>query len=488
MSSYLFELTQGPFTLNTPSPADGAGALVRFDGIVRPDAINGNTVTGIFYEAHPTLAGKTGQRLLELVGSQFGLVSAKCIHRIGFVKAGDPSITVECRALHRHDAFAACEEIMDRIKQEVPIWKEERFENGDSVWKDGVTGPERNAYFHRQLKVSEIGELGLNRLQSARVALVGAGGLGCIIARLLAGNGVGNLTLIDEDTVSESDLHRQILYDRRDIGRPKVAALKNHLSLSSPFCNIELLPEKLTSANAPRLLRDADFVIDAVDTFSGKLAINDFCWPNGIPFLHGALSAWQGQMLLIQKEWPCLRCLWQGEPFDGCVGTCREEGVSGPVPNIVGSLMANEAIKYIAGIESALAPGKLALVDGFQMGLRTLNVGCWKDCPVCHPTPDATLPDKEKPLSLPLDTINDLEDFRIISMESDPPPAPFSGKGLVVETCLSPLTAKLEPGEKPLLILCHHGFKSQVIAKILREKGIMAYSLQGGTDSLAAKK
>lgn len=487
MNSYSFQLTDSPITRESGNFSDGAGAAVSFAGVVRPDAKNGNKVTGIVYEAHPTLAESEGKRVLEAVASQFQLLTARCIHRIGLVRTGEASIWVECCALHRHDAFAACEEIMDRIKQTVPIWKQEILENGEAQWKDGPTPIASQNYFQRQLSLKEIGSAGQEKLQSATVVLVGAGGLGCIIARLLAGAGIGKLKVIDHDTVAEPDLHRQLHFNRRDIGVAKVLALQHHLALACPFTEVEAMYEELTPANATTVFKGANLVIDAVDTFAGKLAINDSCLGLRIPFIHGALSQWQGEVMMVEPDWPCLRCLWRSEPVEGCVGRCRDEGVFGPVPNLVGTIMANEALKRLVGMDSALAPGHLTLVDGFDLGIRTLKIGCWKDCPVCHSGSASNPATQSDPLSIEPSAPKDFQHYRVISIEKESPESGMKEQGIAVEYVPNLLALELDFGSKPILVVCRNGYKSQVVAKHLREnKGVRAYSLTGGTEGWLA--
>ena len=206
-----------------------------------------------------------------------------------------------------------------------------------------------NERYHRQVLLPEIGEEGQKRLQSARVLIVGIGGLGCPIALYLTMAGVGHIGIIDNDVVSISNLHRQVLYDETDIGEPKAICAFRHLQAKNQDIDIEAYPFRLTSQNAEDLIAKYDIVIDGCDNHATRYLLSDVCEKQRKPYVYAAIGAFQGQVgvLCYNEDASTYRSLFPDE--EAMLDLKPEKGVIGTTPAIIGSLVANEVLKLIIG-------------------------------------------------------------------------------------------------------------------------------------------
>jgi molybdopterin/thiamine biosynthesis adenylyltransferase len=233
--------------------------------------------------------------------------------------------------------------------------------------------------YARHLVLVEVGGPGQQRLKAARVGLIGLGGVGAPAALYLVAAGIGTLRLIDDDTVALSNLQRQIAFDVADIGRPKVEAGAEALTALNPHVRVEPFAGRLTVATAARLVEGCDVVVDGTDDFETRFAVNAACMAARIPLVSGALGRWNGQVGVFTGR-PCYRCLVPGAPPEA--ETCARVGVIGALAGVVGSMVALEAIKLIAGAGQPLA-GRLLIYDGLAGTARTVTVAADPDCPVC---------------------------------------------------------------------------------------------------------
>ncbi len=236
--------------------------------------------------------------------------------------------------------------------------------------------------YARHLVLVEVGGPGQQRLKAARVGLIGLGGVGAPAALYLAAAGIGTLRLIDDDTVALSNLQRQIAFDVADIGRPKAEAGAEALTALNPHVRVEPFAGRLTVATAARLVEGCDVVVDGTDDFETRFAVNAACVAARIPLVSGALGRWNGQVGVFTGR-PCYRCLVPGAPPEA--ETCARVGVIGALAGVVGSMVALEAIKLIAGAGQPLA-GRLLIYDGLAGTARTVTVAADPDCPVCAGT------------------------------------------------------------------------------------------------------
>ncbi|WP_158986645.1 molybdopterin-synthase adenylyltransferase MoeB [Lysobacter panacisoli] len=267
-------------------------------------------------------------------------------------------------------------------------------EGGTTRWiAEGlpVTTPEGDFDFYdrysRHLRLPEVGEAGQRRLQSARIAMVGAGGLGSPAAFYLAAAGIGTLVLADDDVVDRSNLQRQILHTEDRIGVPKVDSARIALSALNPTVRIETFAERITADNVERLIEGADVVIDGADNFPVRYLLNDACVKLGKPLVYGAVHRFEGQVSVFDAgrhrgHAPCYRCLFPEPPPPEAAPNCAEAGVLGVLPGVIGLLQATEAIKLILGTGEPLT-GRLLHFDAMGMRFRETRLPADPDCPVC---------------------------------------------------------------------------------------------------------
>ena len=243
--------------------------------------------------------------------------------------------------------------------------------------------------YSRHLRLPEVGEEGQRALESARVVVLGAGGLGSPAAFYLAAAGIGTLVIADDDVVERSNLQRQILHTDDRIGVSKLESAAHTLNALNPRVNIEGLPERVTSANVEALLGGADVVLDGADNFPVRYLLNDACVKLGLPLVYGAVQRFQGQVSVFDAGRrrgvaPCYRCLFPQPPAPEDAPNCSEAGVLGVLPGIIGMLQATEAIKLILGIGEPLA-GRVLMFDALAMRFHETRLAPDPECPVCAP-------------------------------------------------------------------------------------------------------
>lgn len=244
------------------------------------------------------------------------------------------------------------------------------------------------ARYSRHLLLAEVGLEGQQRLKSARVLLIGTGGLGAPVALYLAAAGVGTIGIVDFDFVEVSNLQRQIIHSTKDIDRPKVASAKDKIRAINPDIEVVTYNTQLSSKNALEIIRDYDIVVDGTDNYPTRYLINDACVLLGKPNVYGSIFQFEGQAsVFYAQNGPCYRCLYPAPPPPGLVPSCAEGGVVGVLPGIIGTIQAAEAIKLIIGGNDSLI-GRLLLFDVWQMKQRELKLEKDPGCPVCgeHPT------------------------------------------------------------------------------------------------------
>ncbi len=237
--------------------------------------------------------------------------------------------------------------------------------------------------YSRQILLPEFGIEAQERLLDARVLIIGAGGLGSPVALYLAAAGVGTLIIADADVVDLSNLQRQLLHGHNDIGRAKVESARSRLAALNPDTQVIPLQTRLQGEALRAQVDSADLVIDASDNFATRYAVNEACVTARKPLVSGAAIRMEGQVAVFradQADSPCYRCLYR----DGAEveQTCAENGVLAPIVGIVGSIQAMEAIKILTGIGASLC-GRLLLIDGKHMDIRTLKLKRDPDCPAC---------------------------------------------------------------------------------------------------------
>ncbi|TKD66265.1 molybdopterin-synthase adenylyltransferase MoeB [Flavobacterium sp. ASW18X] len=221
---------------------------------------------------------------------------------------------------------------------------------------------EANQY-HRHLILDEVGVAGQLKLKTAKVLVIGAGGLGCPILQYLAAAGVGTLGIIDDDVVAISNLQRQILYSTDTVGQPKVDVAKKRLEALNPHVNIIAHNTRLTRDNALEIIREYDIVVDGSDNFATRYLVNDACVLADKPLVFGSIFKFDGQVTVFNyQNGPTYRCIYPNPPAEDTVPNCSEIGVLGVLPGIIGGLQASETLKIILGLGTVLS-GTLLQID-----------------------------------------------------------------------------------------------------------------------------
>src|SRR5580692_6229366 len=242
--------------------------------------------------------------------------------------------------------------------------------------------------YSRHLIMPEVGMEGQLKLKSAKVLLIGTGGLGAPLGLYLAAAGVGRIGLVDFDVVDYTNLQRQVIHGTKDVGRKKLDSARDSMSDINPNVRIDGYDVALTSENAFEIFADYDMVVDGTDNFPTRYLVNDACVILKKPNVYGSIFRFEGQATVFAYPGgPCYRCLYPEPPPPGLVPSCAEGGVLGILPGIIGLVQATEAVKLILGVGESLV-GRLMLYDALAMKFRELKLRRDPECPVCgdHPT------------------------------------------------------------------------------------------------------
>jgi adenylyltransferase/sulfurtransferase len=235
--------------------------------------------------------------------------------------------------------------------------------------------------YARHIVLPQVGGVGQRRLRDASVAIIGAGGIGSAVIPGLAGAGVGQITIIDDDVVDLGNLHRQPLFRERDVGYSKADLALQFIQRLNRFVKATPIQQRIDGENARSMIEGHSLVIDGSDNFATRLAVSDACVAIGMPLLSAAAVQFQGQVALFRSK-PCYRC-FVGNAFDAddC-DNCAELGVLGALTGTVGNFAALLAINFIVGIGDDPA-GKLHLFDGEKLSWREIRIPPDRACRVC---------------------------------------------------------------------------------------------------------
>ena len=360
---------------------------------------------------------------------------------------------------------------------------------------------EEVARYSRHLILPEVGVEGQRKLKSARVLMIGTGGLGSPAGLYLAAAGIGTLGIVDFDRVDESNLQRQILHGTKDVGRPKIESARDRLTDLNPNVRIEAYEERLTSENALEIFRGYDVIVDGTDNFPTRYLVNDASVLTGIPNVYGSIFRFEGQASIFgADEGACYRCLYPEPPPPGLVPSCAEGGVLGVLPGIVGSIQANEAIKVILGADGTLV-NRLLLFDAWTMSFREMKLRKDPDCPVCGAAPTVTeLIDYEEFCGIGTQEDEDNELLEISAAElnalvsdgeriqlidvrepHEQEIARIPGARLIPLGDIGSRASEIDPGIDTV-VLCKSGVRSAKAIRALKDKGFEGklINLKGG--------
>ena len=241
--------------------------------------------------------------------------------------------------------------------------------------------------YARHITLREVGGAGQKALKNAKVLVVGAGGLGAPALQYLAAAGVGTIGVIDADTVENTNLHRQVIHKDASIGMPKVFSAQAEMEAQNPFVTVRPYHRRLDESIAAELIAEYDLVLDGTDNFETRYLVNATCVRAGVPLISGALSQWEGQLSVFDpaRGAPCYQCIFPQAPAAHLAPSCAEAGVIGPLPGVVGAMMAVEAIKLITGAGAPLR-GQMVIYDALYGESRNIRITPRRDCPICTHT------------------------------------------------------------------------------------------------------
>jgi molybdopterin/thiamine biosynthesis adenylyltransferase len=245
--------------------------------------------------------------------------------------------------------------------------------------------------YARHIVLREIGGVGQAKLKAARVLVIGAGGLGSPVILYLAAAGVGTIGIVDDDTVSLSNLQRQIAYRTADVGRPKTESANDAIGAINPGVVVEVHPVRVDASNALDLISRYDIVADGSDNFATRFLVNDACFFARRTLVSAAVTEFDGQLATFKAfdrsgNYPCYRCIFPEPPPPGTVPSCSETGVLGAAAGVMGTLQALEVLKEIASVGESMA-GHLLVYDALTTNFRRLRVKPDPACALCGPSP-----------------------------------------------------------------------------------------------------
>jgi molybdopterin/thiamine biosynthesis adenylyltransferase/rhodanese-related sulfurtransferase len=369
--------------------------------------------------------------------------------------------------------------------------------------------PEQFERYQRHLRLPDFGLEGQKRLLDSRVLLIGAGGLGCPLALYLSAAGVGRLGLVDDDVVDLSNLQRQVLYATADVGRPKVEVASERIRALNPDVEVTEHRLRLESGNALEIFEPWDVIVDGTDNFPTRYLSNDACVILGKPNVYGSVFRFEGQVSVFDaRVGPCYRCLYPEPPPPGAAPSCAEGGVLGVLPGVIAMLQATETVKLLAGLGSSLS-GRLLVYDALEMEFSEFRLKKDPQCPVCGDSPSVTeLIDYQGFCGLPQsvgeagtgdDAVSEVSAAAVKSQLDrgselllldvrDPDEFERARIDAARLIPLSELESRLHEiaawKDRPVVVHCHHGPRSQQACRLLQKAGFARVeSLNGGIEA-----
>jgi sulfur-carrier protein adenylyltransferase/sulfurtransferase len=347
--------------------------------------------------------------------------------------------------------------------------------------------------YSRQILLKEIGLEGQAKLSSARVLIVGLGGLGSPVMQYLAGAGVGYLGLIDADVLDASNLHRQPIYELADVGKPKTDLARDAIAAINPAVHVETHPAPFNADNALELIRRHDIVVDCCDNFRTKYLINDAAVLAQKPAVFASVYQYEGQLQVYKPEpnHACLRCLWPEALADGVVGNCAQAGVLGPVPGAFGTLQALLTLKILVQMRGQLE-SELLLLDFMNFSNLKIKATRRAECraPACALIRDLAREDRDLEIRCDSLAAAAARGFELIDIRSGEEVAAHPA-GSIDDTAVRHIPMQdllanprlIAAGHQALLV-CATGKRSRATAQALREQGLAVHSLAGGLQNL----
>ena len=356
--------------------------------------------------------------------------------------------------------------------------------------------------YSRHLLLDEVGVEGQERLKSARVAVIGAGGLGSPLLLYLAAAGVGRLGLFDFDVVERSNLQRQVIHGESDVGRPKVESARARIAEVNPNVEVVAHQERLESSNALELLEGYDIVVDGTDNFPTRYLLSDACELLGLPMIYASIYRFEGQVSVFNHDGgPSYRDLFPTPPPPGAVPSCAEGGVIGVLPGVIGAIQANEVVKLILGLGETLS-GRLLLYNAMKMSFSELRIARNPNRPVVTELIDYrgfcghVDADPNRPLA---PEVGPVEAKRRLDEGWDPFVLDVRAKGELRISSFPNTAMQVShrlvqgrvdelPRDRDLLIICRMGVRAQTAAATLQDNGFeRVIVLAGGMNGWAQR-
>ena len=350
--------------------------------------------------------------------------------------------------------------------------------------------------YSRHLSLPEIGVAGQEKLQAARVLVIGTGGLGSPAALYLAAGGVGTLGVLDFDQVEESNLQRQVLYDTASVGMPKADLARMRLTALNPELAVQAHQIELCAANVQGIFDKYDIIVDGSDRIATRYLVNDACVIYGKSLVSAAIHRFEGQaMTYVPGRGPCYRCLFP-EAAEGAAPNCAEAGVLGVLPGVMGAIQATEAIKLVLGLGEPLI-GRLLTYDALEMRFQELRAQRRPDCAVCGDQPSITAP-QDPPGFCSVEELRQVRSIsaaqlaqRIktaglpISLIDVREPAEFAASHLPRAINIPLSTVEQHSRQLPhagtVIFMCHSGVRSQRACALASRMGVSeAWQLECG--------
>jgi adenylyltransferase/sulfurtransferase len=249
-----------------------------------------------------------------------------------------------------------------------------------------LTAQEMKRY-SRHLILSGFGLQGQQKLKKASALVVGVGGLGSAVSLYLAAAGLGNIGIVDQDVVDDSNLQRQIIHDTGMVGQPKVLSARQRMLAINPEVRVRTYQERFTAENALQISQDFDILVDGTDNFAARYLLNDLAVLTGKPYVFGAIANYEGQVSFFNVgDGPCYRCIFPNIPPEGMPVL---QGVFNPLPGTIGTIEASETIKLITGIGVPLV-GRMLLYDALEMSFHIVGMHKNPRCRICGEKPEIT--------------------------------------------------------------------------------------------------
>jgi adenylyltransferase/sulfurtransferase len=347
-----------------------------------------------------------------------------------------------------------------------------------------LKGEEFNRY-NKQIILPEIGITGQEKLKKAKVLMIGAGGLGCPVLQYLAVAGVGEIGIIDDDVVDVTNLHRQILYSIADIGKPKAYVAKKKLGMLNPHTTMTAYVERFTAGNAENFCKDYDLVIDGSDNFETRYLVNDTCVALNKALVFGSIFKFEGHVSVFNyQNGHDYRDVFPEPPPADEVPNCAETGVLGVLPGIIGTYMANEAIKIICGFGETLS-GKLLTINALDNTTNVFKVSKQLNAPKPQEIIVAA-PAKTIDLEISMDELNSWlsessDELYLVDVRESYEFEDYNIGGINIPLYELKDNIPSLPENKKLVFCCQTGQRSKMAIQLLKPfyKGEM-YSLKNG--------